>query len=58
MKCKTEHCVYVRRSNKNELIILCLYVDVLLITSSYKKETEDFKLNLVEEFQMIDLVNI
>ena len=30
VKCTTEHGVYVRRSN-NELLIICLYVDDLLI---------------------------
>lgn len=41
MKCVIEHGVYVKRSNNNELIILCLYVDDLLITCSCKKEIED-----------------
>lgn len=55
MKCATEHGVYVRRSNKNELIIICLYVEDLLITGSCKKEIEDFKLDLKMEFKIIDL---
>ena len=42
VKCTTEHGVYVRRS-KSKLLILCLYVDDLLITGSCKSEIEDFK---------------
>src|SRR4051812_15894946 len=42
VKCTTEHGVYVRRS-KSELLILCVYVDDLLITGSCKKEIEGFK---------------
>lgn len=40
--CMTEHGVYARRS-RNEMLISCLYVDDMLITSSCKKEIEDFK---------------
>ena len=57
VKCTTEHRVYVRRSN-NELLLLFLYVDDLLITGSCKKEIEDFKHDLSEEFEMLDLGNI
>lgn len=58
MKCENEHDVYPRRSNNNELIILHLYVYDLLITSNYKKEVEDFKLDPMKEFEMTDLGNI
>ena len=57
VKCTAEHGVYVRRSN-GELLILCLYVDDLLITGSCKKEIEDFKHDLSEEFEMPDLGNL
>ena len=57
VKCKTEHGVYVR-INKSELLILCLYVDDLLITGSCKKEIEDFKSDLNKEFEMSDLGDI
>src|SRR4051812_43791077 len=39
VKCITEHGIYVIRS-KSELLILCLYVDDLLITSTCKKEID------------------
>src|ERR1051325_7035754 len=54
VKCTTEHEVYVRRSN-SELLILCLYVDELLITGSCKKEIEGFNGGLNKEFKMSDL---
>ena len=57
VKCKNEHGVCVRRS-KSELLILCLYVDDLLITGSCKKEIEDFKGDLNKEFEMSDLGDI
>lgn len=58
MKCVIKYGVHVRRDNKNELIILCLYVDDLFITCSYKKEIEDFKLDLLKKFEMSDFGNI
>lgn len=57
MKCTIEHEVYVRICG-NELIILCLYVDDLLITSSSKKEIKDFEGELRREFKIYDLGNI
>ncbi|MCI30279.1 gag-pol polyprotein, partial [Trifolium medium] len=36
MKCVTEHGVYVKKDNKGD-VILCLYVDDLLITGSSER---------------------
>lgn len=49
IKCINEHEIYVRRS-RSELLILCLYVDDMLITSSYNKEFKDFKCDLSKVF--------
>ena len=57
MKCATEHGVYLRRSN-SVLLILCLYVDGLLITGNYKKKIKDLKGDLNKEFEMSDLGEI
>ena len=57
MKCTTEYGVYVRKSNSG-LLILCLYVNDLLITGNCKKEIEDFKGDLIKEFRMSDLGDI
>ncbi|MCH99895.1 cationic amino acid transporter 1-like, partial [Trifolium medium] len=50
IKCTTEHRVYVRRSSSGDLVILCLYVDDLLITGSNEKEISEFK--YVEEAEI------
>lgn len=55
MKCSYEHGVYERRRNNNKLILLCLYIDYLLITRSCKKEIEEFNLDLMKEFEVSDL---
>jgi hypothetical protein len=47
--------VYVKKSSSENLIILCLYVDDLLITGSDEKEISDFKIELMREFEMTDL---
>lgn len=49
--------MYVRR-RRSKLLILCLYVDDLLITGSCKKEIEDFKHDLSKELEMTDLGNL
>ncbi|MCI29822.1 pentatricopeptide repeat-containing protein, partial [Trifolium medium] len=45
-KCTSEHGVYVKGSNSNDLIILCLYVDDLLITGSNKDALQKFKIDI------------
>ncbi|KAK2365584.1 putative mitochondrial protein [Trifolium repens] len=54
-RCTTEHGVYVKGSNHEEMIILCLYVDDLLITGSHKAVLEKFKTDIMKEFEMTDL---
>ncbi|CAJ2632822.1 unnamed protein product [Trifolium pratense] len=58
IKCTTEHGVYVRRSSSDNLVILCLYVDDLLITGSSESEISKFKCELMKEFEMTDLGHI
>ncbi|WJX72888.1 hypothetical protein P8452_56724 [Trifolium repens] len=58
LKCTTEHGVYVKKSSSDNLIILCLYVDDLLITGSDENEISDFKIELMREFEMTDLGHI
>ncbi|KAK2355926.1 putative mitochondrial protein [Trifolium repens] len=53
-KCAAEFGVYVQ-SSKEELVIICLYVDDLLITGSQKSEIEKLKFKLKAEFEMTDL---
>ena len=53
-KCKVEYGVYVKEEN-GDIIILCLYVDDLLITSSNEVVIQTVKKQLQQEFDMIDL---
>ena len=50
----SEPTLYVKSTN-NELLIVSLYVDDLLVTSSCKNQIVQFKLQMMEEFQMSDL---
>ena len=38
IKCKTEHGVYVRDNCPTNLLLVCLYVDDLLVTGSSENE--------------------
>ena len=42
-KCKTEHGVYVRANCPTNLLLVCLYIDDLLVTGSSEKEIQAFK---------------
>jgi len=53
-KCKVEYGVYVKEEN-GDIIILCLYVDDLLITGGNEVVIQTVKKQLQQEFDMIDL---
>ncbi|GAU51495.1 hypothetical protein TSUD_413780, partial [Trifolium subterraneum] len=55
VKCVTEHGVYVKKHDEKRLIVMCLYVDDLLITGSNDKYISEFKSDLKREFEMTDL---
>ncbi|XP_073221523.1 uncharacterized mitochondrial protein AtMg00820-like [Cicer arietinum] len=53
-----EYGVYVKHSTLNgesEMILLCLYVDDLLVTGSSSKAITEFKKIMKDEFEMTDL---
>ncbi|XP_014523651.1 uncharacterized protein LOC106779947 [Vigna radiata var. radiata] len=57
-KCILEHGVYVqnsKREGKVERLIVCLYFDDMLITRSNEKVIQNFKLHMLNEFEMSDL---
>jgi hypothetical protein len=54
-KCVVEYGVYVLSSEELGSVIVCLYVDDLLITGSNSREIERFKLTMNKEFEMTDL---
>lgn len=54
-KCTVEYGVYVMNSKDSGMLIICLYVDDLLLTGSDPEEIKEFKLTLNQEFEMTDL---
>jgi hypothetical protein len=54
-KCSVEYGVYVKCSEDKHMLIICLYVDDLLVTGSSSTEIEDFKSQMKMEFEMTDL---
>ena len=57
-KCVSEHRVYVNDVDSVSRIILCLYVDDLLITGDEEAEIVKVKSKLMQEFEMYDLGNL
>nr|KYP46744.1 Retrovirus-related Pol polyprotein from transposon TNT 1-94 [Cajanus cajan] len=54
VKCAVEYGIYSRIEN-GEVLIICLYVDDLLITGSNIKMIEEFKRRMKVQFEMTDL---
>lgn len=54
-KCSIEHGIYVKAKTDVDLMVVCLYVDDLLITGSDQREVEEIKRQMKAEFDMIDL---
>lgn len=50
--------MYANDVDRVSRIILCLYVDDLLITSAYEAEIRRVKSKLMQEFEMFDLGNL
>lgn len=55
IKCSTEFAVYVKLSQNNSLMIVCLYVDDMIVTSEDTAELNEFKQRMMQEFEMSDL---
>ncbi|XP_017441172.1 uncharacterized protein LOC108346619 [Vigna angularis] len=57
-KCVSEHGLYVQccqHNDKAEKLIVCLYMDDLLITKSSEEKISDFKIQMLKEFEISDL---
>lgn len=50
-----EHGVYVKGDIKKDLLIICLYVDDLLVAGSNPTYINEFKKIMEAEFEMTDL---
>jgi hypothetical protein len=57
-KCKMEYDVYVQHTFEGNMILVCLYVDDILLTGSCEHEIAKFKTEPMNEFEMTDLGNI
>ncbi|KAE9618243.1 putative RNA-directed DNA polymerase [Lupinus albus] len=55
VKCSVEYGVYVKVINIADILLICLYVDDLVITGSSQKGIELVKQSLKQEFEMTDL---
>jgi len=55
LKCATEYGVYVKSLNVTEIVLICLYVDDLLVTGSSSICIGQLKEDLKREFKMTDL---
>lgn len=55
VKYSVEYGVYVRVKNSVKILLICLYVDALLVTGSDIRDIEDFKVKMQNEFDMTDL---
>ena len=54
-RCHYDHCVYLKRKNDGNYIILLLYVDDMLVSSSNMQEINVLKRKLANSFAMKDL---
>ena len=55
MRCTTEYGVYVKGESLSDILIVCLYVDDLLITGKDCSAISTFKQEMKSEFEMSDL---
>jgi len=56
LKCVTEHEIY--RINTTNKLIVCLYMDDVIVTGNNEEEMKDFKKNIMKKFEMSDLGNL
>lgn len=49
-----EYNVYVQHTSEGNMILVCLYVDDILLTGSCEYEIVKFKKELMNEFEMTD----
>ncbi|KAL8104868.1 hypothetical protein AgCh_028873 [Apium graveolens] len=53
-RCPFEHTLYIKE-NKGKILIIGLYVDDLIFTGNNDDDIEEFKNNMMQEFEMTDL---
>ncbi|KAH9307354.1 hypothetical protein KI387_035265, partial [Taxus chinensis] len=55
IRCHSDHCVYTKKFEDGSYIILCLYVDDMLVAGKNMQEIKVLKKQLSESFAMKDL---
>jgi len=55
VKCKFEYGVYVKKGIEGNQLLICPYVDDLIVTGSDVNKIEAFKSQMMREFEMSDL---
>ena len=53
-RCHSDHCVYLKKQNDGNYIILLLYVDGMLVVGSNMQEINVLKIKLENSFEMKD----
>jgi len=54
-RCHSDYCVYFKRLDDNSYVILCLYVDDMLVAGSNMDHIKGLKCQLAHAFAMKDL---
>ena len=54
-RCHSDQCVYFKRLDDDSYIILCLYVDDMLVVGSNMDHIKGLKCQLADAFSMKDL---
>ncbi|WVZ23704.1 hypothetical protein V8G54_002248 [Vigna mungo] len=54
-KCAVEYGIYVKLCEQAGTLLVCLYVDDLLVTGSSVQEIENFKVKMKDDLEMTDL---
>ncbi|XP_020533827.1 uncharacterized mitochondrial protein AtMg00810-like [Jatropha curcas] len=55
MRSENEPTLYVKKEGKSDFIIICLYVDDIIYTSSSNSLMDKFKSQIMSEFEMSDM---
>jgi len=55
IRCHSDHCVYIKKFEDGSYIIMCLYVDDMLVAGKNMQEIKVLKKQLSESFDKKDL---
>jgi hypothetical protein len=55
LKCPHEHTLFMKKKEKGEILIVCVYVDDLIYTGNDEVMFQEFKTMMMKEFAMTDL---